>query len=118
MQHFWELEAWKPAHQLTLMVYKATARYPKEELFGLTLQTRKAVSSIGANIAEGFGRFGKAEFHHHCNIARGSLAETQNHLMLARDLGYLPHDAWLPIHQQSTGALNCLGGLMRSLRPA
>jgi four helix bundle protein len=116
MQHFWDLEVWQQAHQLTLMVDKATGTYPREELFGLTRQTRDAVVSVQANIAEGHGRFGDREFHHYCNIAKGSLAETQNHLLIARDLGYLPNDAWAPIHEHANRVGRQLQSLMRRLR--
>jgi len=115
MQNFWDLDAWKAAHQLTLMVYRATQKYPREERYGLTRQTRDAVSSAEANIAEGFGRFSKREFRHFCNIACGSLAETQCHLLVARELGFLNHEDWQPRHEQTLSALRPLHGLMRHL---
>src|SRR4051812_2439207 len=63
MQDFKNLEVWNKAHNLTLVLYKATSRFPKEELFGLTSQIRRCSASIGANIAEGTGRTGHAELH-------------------------------------------------------
>ena len=93
-REFTDLDVWKEAHQLTLMVYRAVQKFPREEQFALAQQIRRSVSSIEANIAEGHGRFGKAEFHHFLNIARGSLSETQCHLLVARDLGYLTEEEW------------------------
>src|SRR5262245_37220881 len=116
MKNFWDLEVWQEAPRLTLMVYRATAKYPREELFGLTRQTRDAVVSVEANIAEGYGRFSHRECHQFCNIAKGSLSKTQCHLLVARDLGYLAPDEWQPIHEQSCLVARQLQGFMRYLR--
>lgn len=76
----------KKAHQLTLAVYQMTATFPREELYGLTTQLRRSCSSIPANLAEGCGRNGDAEFARFCCIAMGSASEREYHLLLARDL--------------------------------
>ncbi len=89
MQDFHTLKVWEKAHQLTLDVYRATAVFPKEETYGLTSQIRRASSSIPANIAEGCGRGGNAEFKQFLQIAMGSAGELEYHLLLARDLHYL-----------------------------
>jgi four helix bundle protein len=89
MKDFHELTVWRKSHELTLLVYQITANYPKEELFGLTSQTRRACSSIPANIAEGSGRSGDAEFARFLQIAMGSASELEYHLLLAKDLGLL-----------------------------
>lgn len=89
MKDFRELAVWRKSHELTLLVYQLTARYPKEELFGLTSQTRRACSSIPANIAEGCGRNGDVEFARFLQIAMGSASELEYHLLLAKDLGLL-----------------------------
>ncbi len=89
MKDFRELTVWRKSHELTLLVYKITANYPKEELFGLTSQTRRACSSLPANIAEGTGRSGDAEFARFLQIAMGSASELEYHLLLAKDLGLL-----------------------------
>jgi four helix bundle protein len=86
VQDFRELRVWQKAHELTLAVYKATASFPREELFGLTSQIRRSCSSIAANLAEGCGRSGDAEFARYCAIAAGSASETEYRLLLARDL--------------------------------
>jgi len=84
------LKVWEKAHQLTLEVYRATASFPREEAYGLTSQIRRASSSIGANLAEGCGRSGDTEFARFCSTARGSASELEYHLLLAKDLQFLP----------------------------
>lgn len=89
MKDFHELAVWRKAHELTLLIYRITADYPKEELFGLTSQSRRACSSIPANIAEGSGRNGDVEFAGFLQIAMGSASELEYHLLLAKNLGSL-----------------------------
>jgi len=86
---FRKLQVWHRAHHLTLDVYRATSSFPKEEIYGLTNQLRRASASIGANIAEGCGRNTDAELARFLSIAIGSANELDYHLLLARDLGYL-----------------------------
>ncbi len=86
MQDFRELKVWRNAHELTLMMYRVTASFPRHELFGLTSQLRRSCSSIAANLAEGCGRNGDAEFARYYSIAMGSASETEYQLLLARDL--------------------------------
>ena len=80
------LKVWQKAHQLTLKVYRITAAFPREELYGLTSQLRRACSSIAANLAEGCGRNGDMEFARFCSMAMGSASELEYHLLLAKDL--------------------------------
>jgi len=87
---FRKLIVWKRAHTMTLAVYKASEKFPKHELFGMTSQMRRSVSSVEANIAEGYALGSSANYLRHLNIAVGSLAETECHLEIAHDLGYLP----------------------------
>jgi four helix bundle protein len=89
MQGFRNLNVWQKAHDLTLAVYQATASFPKEELYALTSQIRRASSSIGANIAEGCARGSDADFARFLFMAMGSASELENHLLLGRDLGFL-----------------------------
>jgi four helix bundle protein len=94
VQDFRELVVWQRAHQLTLQIYRATRDFPREELYGITSQLRRAAASIGANIVEGRCRGSDAEFARFLNIALGSAAETEYHLLLAHDLELLaeqPH---------------------------
>jgi len=89
MENFKDLKVWKKSHDLTLAVYKLTRNFPKDEIYGLTSQMRRACASIGANIAEGCGRRSDPELNRFIQIARGSASEAEYHLLLARDLGFL-----------------------------
>jgi four helix bundle protein len=89
MKDFRNLKVWHRAHQLTLLIYKSTAGFPRAELYGLTSQIRRCSASIGANIAEGCGRRGNGEFHRFLQISSGSASELDYHLLLARDLNLL-----------------------------
>src|SRR6266487_2751746 len=85
---FEDLIVWQKAHQFVLSVYKYTSSFPREEVYGLTSQFRRAAISIAANIAEGFkkrGRKDKARFH---NISQGSTEECRYYLILSKDLNY------------------------------
>jgi len=85
---FKELIVWQKAHQLVLNVYRATKHFPKEEMYGLTSQLRRASVSVAANIAEGYKKKGIADKLRYMNIAQGSLSESDYHLLLANDLEY------------------------------
>ena len=89
MKDFRNLIVSESAHQLTLAVCRCTDSFPKHELYGLTSQLRRCCASIPANIAEGCGKKGNAEFHRFLMIATGSASELDYHLLLSRDLGYL-----------------------------
>jgi four helix bundle protein len=89
MKDFRHLNVWQKAHQLTLVVYKTTKQFPREEIYGLTSQIRRCSSSVAANIAEGCGRRGNPEFQRFLQIASGSASELDYHLLLAHDLGFL-----------------------------
>jgi len=86
---FRKLLVWQRAHQLVLMIYKFTEKFPKHEMFGLTSQVRRAVVSVPANIAEGYAAGGKNQFGRYLDIAQGSLAEVEYYLILALDLKYI-----------------------------
>ncbi|HBI17472.1 MAG: Ribosomal protein S23 [Candidatus Moranbacteria bacterium GW2011_GWF2_34_56] len=90
--HFYELDVWKDAHNLSIEIYKLTEKFPKKETYAIVDQIRRASTSVGANIAEGFGRFHykeKIKFYYN---ARGSICEVQNFLFLAQDIDYLSKD--------------------------
>ncbi len=93
MQDFRALKVWEKAHELTLEVYRSTARFPSNELYGLTNQIRRAAASIPSNIAEGCGRSGGADFARFLQIAMGSASELEYHLLLAGDLEFLGTEA-------------------------
>ena len=85
---FQDLIVWQKAHQFVLSIYRFTKLFPKEELYGLTSQARRASVSIPANIAEGFKKKTKPDKARYFNIAQGSLEESRYYLILARDLEY------------------------------
>jgi len=85
---------------MALCVYKATQLFPKEELYGLVSQLRRAATSVPANIAEGYGCNGNREFAYFLRIALRSASETEYHLLLARDLGYFDIKAYEPLNMQ------------------
>lgn len=89
IKHFYDLNVWKESNRLSVEIYKTTENFPNNEKYGITNQLRRASSSVGANIAEGFGRFhykDKIKFYYN---ARGSVCEVQNFLFLSQDLKYL-----------------------------
>ena len=89
---FENVVAWQKAHAFTLLVYRLTRDFPKDEIFGLTSQFRRAAVSIEANIAEGYKKLGKADKLRFLNISEGSLAECRNYIILARDLNYIDEE--------------------------
>jgi four helix bundle protein len=89
MKDFRQLKVWEKAHAVTLAVYKATDKFPKHELYGLTSQIQRAAVSIPTNIAEGCGKDSDPELKRYLIIAMGSSSELEYLLLLAHDLGYL-----------------------------
>jgi four helix bundle protein len=114
VRNFRDLEVWREAHELTLAVYRATSSFPAPETYGLTGQIRRSSSSIPANIAEGCGRGTSAEVGRFVQIARGSASELEYHLLLARDLDYLPDD----IYEHLTTLLSKVQKMLTSYRRA
>ena len=115
MQDFKKLLVWQKGHQLALAVYKETAKFPKSELYGLTNQMRRASVSISANIAEGCGRKGKAEFARFLQISMGSASELEYHLLLAHDLGFLNDDPFRAMTEQTIEVKKMLTALIGKL---
>ena len=89
MQDFRKLAVWQKAHKLVLAVYRATAAFPRDELYGLTSQLRRAAVPIPANLAEGRCRHTDRDFRRFVGIALGSASEVEYHLLLSHDLGYI-----------------------------
>jgi len=87
-----DLEVWKNSIELVVDIYNLTRKYPKEELYGLISQIRRAASSIPANIAEGAGRFHNKEFIQFLYIAIGSVAELETHLVVSEKLKYISNE--------------------------
>lgn len=111
MRNHEDLEVWRRAHSLTLLLYSMTERFPKSEMFGLTSQIRRASSSMGANLAEGCGRWSDAEFARFVRIAMGSASELQYHLLLAKDLKILT----LAEHSDAFGQLTRVRQMLTAL---
>lgn len=114
IKSFTDLNTWKEAHGLVLLVYKITKDFPKEEQFGLTNQIRRAVVSITSNIAEGFSRSSYKEKSQFYSIALGSLTEVQNQLLIARDLEYVSKDKFIELANTTVTANKLLNGLIKT----
>ncbi len=89
MQNYKDLKVWEKAHRFTVEVYRASKTFPKEEIYALTSQLRRAAFSIAANIAEGCGKNTKNDFANFLNISLGSSNEAEYFILLAKDLNYL-----------------------------
>lgn len=89
IREFTDLKVWQEAHKLIILIYKETKNFPREEIFSLTNQMRRASISISSNIAEGFGRQSYKEKIQFYYLAHGSLVELKNQLFIARDISYM-----------------------------
>ena len=116
MKSFRDLQVWEKAHQLTLDVYRVSAKFPKQEQYGLTNQLRRSSSSIAANIAEGCGRGSDAEFSRFVQIAMGSVSETEYHLLLSHDLKLLDTSDYEQLVDRVVEVKRMLSGLIEKLR--
>ncbi len=117
MQDFHNLKVWQRSHQLVLLVYKATAKFPKDELYGLTSQIRRAAVSIPANIAEGCVRGGDQEFSRFLYIAQGSASELDYHLLLSRDLDYISPSDYQSLSKGLTEVRRMLSTFIQTIKP-
>jgi len=102
---FRDLIVWQKAHQFTLLTYEATKGFPKEEVYGLTSQFRRAAVSISANIVEGYKRKGAKDKLRFFNIAQGSLEECRYFIILSKDLGYTNKEEELHSNIEETSKL-------------
>ena len=116
MRDFRQIKVWAKAHNLTLEVYKATARFPREEIYGLTSQIRRSSSSIPANIAEGFGRGGNAELARFLQIGMGSASELEYHILLSRDLNFVTETVYEQLEQRVVEVKRMLAALLVKVR--
>jgi four helix bundle protein len=115
MKDFRDLNVWEKAHDLALDCYSATENFPKHEIFGIVSQIRRAAASIGANIAEGCGRGGNAEFQRFLQMAMGSASELEYHLLLSRDLRFLNLDRYEPMRLKVVEIKRMLTALIRKV---
>lgn len=113
---FTDLNTWKEGHNLVLMVYKATDRFPKKETFSLIDQMRRSAVSVTSNIAEGFSRRGNKEKVQFYSMAHGSLTELQNQILIAKDVGYLSDSLSQDLQQQTIAVHKLITGLIKGAR--
>lgn len=116
LQSFTELKSWQEGRKLALLVYRATEKFPKSEMFGFTNQMRRAAVSVSSNIAEGFGRGSLKERVQFYVIARGSILELQSQLYLASDLKFLSNSDQVALVEQAETAGRLLNGLIRKTK--
>jgi len=116
MRSFRTFKVWEKAHQLTLDIYQTTARFPREETYGLCAQMRRSSSSIPTNIAEGCGRQGRNELARFLQIAMGSASELQYQLLLARDLNMLESGTFSRHSTALDEIQRMLGAYLRKVR--
>lgn len=109
------LKVWQAAHKLALEIYAATKDFPKEEMFGLTSQMRRAAISIPANIVEGYARNSQKEKIQFYSIARGSLTELEYFIDFANQLGYLSSEKCVMLKENREEVGRLLNGLRKSL---
>lgn len=114
INHFTHLIAWQKNHRVVLKIYKVSANFPKEEMFGITSQTRRSAASVTANIAEGYGRFHSKDRVRFYLQARGSNTELQNHLILSHDLGYLSDEDFDELKREVFEGYKIICGLIKS----
>ena len=117
MKDFKELKVWAKAHEVTLLVYDETRKFPREEMYGLTSQLRRAAASVAANIVEGCGRRSDGEFKRFLQIARGSACELEYHLLLARDLKFLNEEHFRKLDGLVAEVERMLTSLVQRLQP-
>jgi len=113
---FEDLDVWQMGSDLTLKIYEITGHFPKEEIYGMTSQIKRAALSVPANISEGFGRYhfmDKAKFYLN---ARGSLYELKSHLLIAKELGFIRDDITASVFQEIDNLSLKLNNLINKTR--
>src|SRR5262249_501500 len=116
IQSYRDLSVWQDAMDLTVAVYELSAKFPKEELYGLSSQVRRACVSIAPNVAEGHGREQTKSFIQFLRISQGSLKETETHLCLAQRLGLAKSEEIDPLLQSCGSLGRRLRALIRTLQ--
>jgi len=110
------LEVWKKSHNLVLKVYELTNVFPKEEIYGITSQIRRAAYSVPVNIVEGKARKNTKEFIQFLNIANASLEEVRYFLLLAKDIGYMTHKEYISLENRCKEISKMLNSFINSLK--
>lgn len=112
IEEFTDLIAWQEGHKLVILIYQITKKFPKEELYSIVDQLRRAISSHTANIAEGFGRHFYKEKLQYYYQAQGSLTEVKNFLYISKDVGYISKEEFNQLIDQANFAHRLLQGLI------
>lgn len=115
MRNYRDLDVWMKSHRLTLELYRLSRGFPREEIYGLTSQIRRAAISIGANLAEGCGRRTSGELARFVRISMGSASELDYHLLLCRDFEFLTKDDYSRVFQELTRVRKMLWALLISI---
>jgi four helix bundle protein len=118
MESFEQLEVWKKAREIRIFVMKVILKLPKEEKYGLFMQSKRSSRSISNNIAEGFGRFHFQENIQFCRVARGSLTETLDHMIIALDEGYISDEDLNNFRHLYGSCLKLINGYIAYLKKA
>lgn len=113
---FTDLEVWRCGHKLVVDIYRMTKLFPKDEIYGLVSQIRRAAVSVTANIAEGFGRKSYKEKLQFYYQSQGSLTELEDEILIALDVGYLSKDSHVIVMNQIDTTHRLLAGLIRSTK--
>lgn len=113
IRSFTDLKVWRKGHNLVLEIYKVTTTFPKEEIFGLTSQLRRATVSITSNIAEGFSRNSYKEKAQFYSMALGSLTEVQNQLLVSKDINYIPDEVFERLAKDTVEISKMMNGLIK-----
>ena len=116
MRDYTKIEAWRRADDLTVAIYEQTRSFPREEVYGVTSQIRRAAYSVPANIVEGSSRESQKDYLHFLHIARGSLSETQYFIHLTHRLGYVSESDRERLISQTKGVFLCLHGLIKAVQ--
>ena len=117
VKSFKDLLVWKKAYELSLFIYKVTAKFPKDELYGLVSQMRRAGVSVASNISEGYSRKGRAEYIQFLSVAYGSLSELETQILLSKDLLYIKEEDFNKLMKLKDEAGAMLYRLLQSLSP-
>lgn len=115
VRNYRDLLAWQRAMDLVEAIYRETKRFPKDELYGLTAQLRRAVVSVPSNIAEGQGRKSTRQFLHYLSIAHGSLREVETQVLIAQRLTYLSDERTEQLLDLAGEVGRLINGLYNSL---
>ena len=115
IRNFRDLEVWKLGKVIVIDVYRVTKAFPKEEIYGLTSQMRRAAVSIPSNVAEGFNRKHNSEYRQFLYIALGSCAELETHVEITHDLGFIAGSGWNSLLEQLDHESKMLRNLIKRL---